>query len=150
MCIRDSVNGTLTINPVALTITASNQSKAYGQMVTFAGTEFSTSGLLNSDTVTGASLSSMGAAAGAAVNGSPYSIGVTNAVGTGLTNYTISYVNGQLTVTPVLLTVMANSTNRLYGAINPAFTVTYSGFVNGDTANVLNGMPSLTLSLIHI
>jgi hypothetical protein len=137
-------NGTLAVNQAALIITASNRSKAYGQTVVFAGTEFSTSGLLNSDTVTGASLSSPGAVAGAAVNGSPYNIMVTNAVGTGLTNYTISYVNGQLTVTPVTLTVTANSTNRIYGAANPAFTASYNGFVNGDTVSVLSGSPSLT------
>ena len=45
-------NGTLTVNPAALTITANNASKTYGQTVTFAGTEFTTSGLVNGDTVT--------------------------------------------------------------------------------------------------
>ena len=44
------------------------------------------------------SLSSTGAAATAAVNGSPYAIIASSAVGSGLTNYTISYVNGSLTV----------------------------------------------------
>ena len=137
-------NGTLTINPAALTISASNQSKAYGQAVSFAGTEFSASGLLNHDAVTSASLSSAGAAAGAGVNGSPYSITVTNATGTGFTNYAISYVNGQLTVTPVTLTVKANNTNRIYGANNPAFTAAFNGFVNNDNLSVLSGSPSLT------
>ena len=33
-----------------------------------------------------------------AVNGSPYGITITNAAGSGLSNYTISYVNGQLTL----------------------------------------------------
>ena len=136
-------NGILTINPAALTVTASNRSKAYGQTAVFAGTEFSTSGLLNSDTATGAAMSSTGAAAGAGVNGSPYSIVVTNATGTGLTNYTISYVNGQLAVTPATLTVTASNTNRPYGAANPAFTAIYTGFLNGDTAAVLSGTPGL-------
>ena len=71
---------------------------------------------------------------------------MTNATGPGLTNYSISYVNGQLFVTPALLTVTANSTNRIYGAANPAFTATYGGFENGDTAAVLSGTPSLTTS----
>jgi hypothetical protein len=140
------VNGQLTVSAAALTITASNRSKAYGQTVAFVGTEFSTSGLQNHDTVTSASLSSTGAVAGASVNGSPYSIVVTNAVGTGLTNYTISYVNGQLTVSSAVLAVTANSTNRLYGATNPVFTASYNGFLNGDTASVLSGTPSLTTS----
>ena len=132
-------NGLLTVNPAALTITASNRSKAYGQTAVFAGTEFSVGGLLNTDKVTSASLSSSGAAAGAAVSGSPYSIVVTNAVGSGLTNYNISYVNGQLTVTAAALIVAASNTNRVYGAANPAFTWSYNGFVNGDTTNVLSG-----------
>ena len=36
------VDGTLTVNAKALTITANNQSKTYGDTVTFAGTEFTT------------------------------------------------------------------------------------------------------------
>ena len=42
--------------------------------MTFAGTEFTTSGLVNGDTVTGVTLTSAGAAATATVAGSPYDI----------------------------------------------------------------------------
>ncbi len=35
-------NGTLTVNPAALTITANNASKTYGQTASFAGTAFTT------------------------------------------------------------------------------------------------------------
>ena len=139
-------NGLLTINPVGLTLTASNQAKVYGQTLSFAGTEFGASGLLNGDSVSSASLSSVGSAAVASVAGSPYSIVITNAVGTGLTNYTISYVNGLLTVNAAVLGVSANNTNRAYGATNPVFTVSYNGFVNGDGLNVLSGAPALTTS----
>jgi hypothetical protein len=48
-----------------------------------------------------------------------------------------------LTVIPTL-TVSVNSTNRVYGATNPVFTVSYSGFVNGDGTNVLTGSPTIT------
>ena len=51
--------------------------------VEFCGTEFGVSGLVNGDSVSGASLSSAGSAAGAGVGGSPYSIVITNAVGMG-------------------------------------------------------------------
>ncbi len=139
-------NGLLTVNPVGLTLTASNQAKVYGQAFNFAGTEFGASGLLNGDSVSSASLSSLGSAAVAAVAGSPYSIVITNAVGNGLTNYTISYVNGLLTVNAAVLGVSANNTNRAYGATNPVFTVSYNGFVNGDGLNVLSGSPVLTTS----
>src|SRR5439155_12116185 len=95
------VNGKLTVDPVSLTITASNRTKNYGVAVTFAGTEFTPSGLLNNDTVTSVTLTSAGAAATAPVSGSPYDIVPSVAVGTGLGNYTISYVNGRLTVSEV-------------------------------------------------
>jgi hypothetical protein len=54
---------TLTIDKAALTITASSTSKTYGETLTFAGTEFSASGLVNGDTVSGVTLTSAGAAA---------------------------------------------------------------------------------------
>src|SRR5208282_417788 len=65
-----------------------------------------------------------------------------------LTNYTISYVNGLLTVTAAPLGVSANNTNRAYGAGNPVFTVSYNGFVNGDGLNVLSGAPVLTTGAV--
>ena len=57
------LQGSLTVNPAPLTITAESTSKTYGQTVTFAGSEFTESGLVNGDTVTGVTLSSAGAAA---------------------------------------------------------------------------------------
>src|SRR5262249_11252730 len=33
-----------------------------------------------------------------------------------------------------------------YGATNPVFTTSYSGFVNGETTNVLSGTPALSTS----
>ena len=65
-----------------------------------------------SDTVTSVTLTSAGAAATASVASSPYAIVATAATGTGLGNYTISYVDGALTVTAKALTVTANSTRR--------------------------------------
>ena len=45
-------------------------------------------------------LTSTGAAGTATVAGSPYDITASDAVGSGLDNYTISYVAGMLTVNP--------------------------------------------------
>ncbi len=47
--------------------------------------------------------------------GSPYAIMPSGAVGTGLGNYTISYVNGGLAVEPAALTITADSTSKTYG-----------------------------------
>ena len=56
-------------------------------------------------------------------------------------NYIFSYANtvGGLTVTPAVLTVTANNQSRAYGASNPSFTETVSGYANGDTSSVLSG-----------
>ena len=129
------VSGGLTVEPAALTITAESTSKTYGQAVTFTGTEFTESGLVNGDAITSLTLTSAGAAAAAAVAGSPYTIVPSGAVGTGLGNYTISYVNGGLTVEPAALTITAESTSKTYGqAVTLTGTeFTETGLVNGDT-----------------
>jgi hypothetical protein len=47
------------------------------------------------------------------------------------------------TVNKAHLTVTAKAATRTYGAANPAFVATLSGFVNGDTAAVVSGAASL-------
>jgi hypothetical protein len=49
-------------------------------------------------------------------------------------NYRFTATNGQLTVTAAPLTVAANNTNRSYGAPNPAWTCTITGYQNGENA----------------
>ena len=66
-----------------MTITANNRSKNYGQTVTFAGTEFTTSGLLNGDTVTSATLRQQWRGGDRDVTGSPYAIAPSAASGNG-------------------------------------------------------------------
>ena len=107
-------NGTLTISPASLTITANNAGKVYGQTLTFAGTEFMASGLTNGDSVTSVTLASSGAVGTAAV--ASYPIVASAAIGSGLGNYSISYADGTLTVTaatPVTINgpVMLNDGN---------------------------------------
>jgi hypothetical protein len=91
----------IVINPRPLTITANSRTKAFGNTVVFDGTEFSSSGLLDSDQVASVVLTSAGAAAAATAAGSPYPIVATNAAGSGLGNYAIAYVDGSLTVMPL-------------------------------------------------
>src|SRR5205807_1729462 len=86
-------------------VTAKSTSKAEGATLTFAGTEFTTSGLVNSDAVTSVTLTSTGAAAEATVGS--YDITPSAAAGTGLSNYTIGYNKGTLTVNNVAPTVGA-------------------------------------------
>ena len=93
-----NAQGQIEITSATLTITANNATKNFGDIVTFVGTEFTATGLLGSDSVTGVNLTSPGTDATASVAGSPYPITPSAPVGTGLGNYTITYVNGTLTV----------------------------------------------------
>jgi len=136
-------NGLLTVNKAALGITATNRSKTYGQNLTFTGTEFTPSGLQNLETIGTVTLTSAGAISNAPVSGSPYSIVPSAATGGTFTpgNYAITYTNGTLTVNRAGLTVTANPAARIYGAANPAFSASYSGFVNNETVSVVSGVP---------
>lgn len=60
-------------------------------------------------------------------------------------------VNGSVSVTvhPATLTVTADNVTRTYGTANPALTVNYTGFVNGDTAAILSGTPSLSTAAVN-
>ena len=116
------VNGTLSVTPFSLVITASNLSKVYGNTLSFKGTEFSSIGLVNGDSLSSVTLNSAGAIATAGVSGSPYSIMASEAVGTGLQNYTISYLPGMLSVTPAALTLTALNQSKVYGN-----TLTFNG-----------------------
>ena len=105
----------ITVLQAALSITASNLSKTYGQNLTFAGTEFLAGGLVNGDTVTSVSLASGGTISNAPVSGSPYSIVPSAVTGSGLTNYSITFSNGLLTVNLAPLGITANNLTKTYG-----------------------------------
>ena len=88
------------INVKAATVTALNRTKIFGATMTPDQSDpgdFGTSGFVGGDSVTDVTLTSPGYAAGAAPGSHP--IGVSNATGTGLDNYTISYAPGTLSVT---------------------------------------------------
>ncbi|MEN9863109.1 MAG: hypothetical protein RLZZ601_873 [Pseudomonadota bacterium] len=131
-------NGSLSIDQANLTITANSTSKIYGQTLGFAGTEFTSTALKNSETLTGANLTSAGAAATAAVNGGTnYTIAINNATGANgfvASNYNITYTNGNLTVNPAPLGIAATGTYSGTTLVTPA-SYTLTGLVNGETVN---------------
>ena len=140
-------NGTLTVNPKALTITASDASKTYGDTQTFAGTEFTTSALISGDSVDSVTLTSTGAVSTAAVGN--YNIVPSAASGTGLSNYNITYANGTLTVNKARLTVTADIQTINTGDPDPVFTFSYSGFVSGDDGTVIDTPPTCNVPVAH-
>ena len=142
-------NGSLTVDPAALTITANNRSKVLGQVVTFdetsPSTDFTVTGLLNTDTVTSITLTSAGAPATATVAGSPYPIIPSAAVGTGLDNYTIGYVNGSLTVTYGVCAQYDQSASHKKGSTIPIkVTLCDASGVNVSSAAVILHATNIT------
>ena len=109
---------TANITPSALTVTADNQGKTYGQSVTFGSgaTQFTSSGLQNGETIGSVTLDCAGGGAAAAVATYPITPGAATGGTFSAANYTISYVPGTLTV-------------------NPAPLVPYDTWANGTFAN---------------
>ena len=95
-----STDGSLTVTPAELTITADNKTKRYGRELQFRGTEFKFKGLVSGDTITSVDLASPGAGRSANVGEGPFRITASGAEGTGLvgaggvSNYTITYLPG--------------------------------------------------------
>jgi hypothetical protein len=113
----------VTISQAPLSVTANNASKTYDGLAYTGGNGVAYSGFVNSETnsVLGGTPAYGGSSQGA-INANSYVI-----TPSGLTsgNYTISYVNGALTVNPASLTVSGLSgTDRVF---------------NGTTVDALNG-----------
>jgi MBG domain (YGX type)/Galactose oxidase, central domain/Kelch motif len=92
----DSDTKSIQILKKALTITANDATKILGATLTFAGTEFTVDGLVSGDNIATVTLTSTGAAAGAAVGS--YQILAADATGAAVVNYNITYVPGVLKV----------------------------------------------------
>src|SRR5439155_27090399 len=100
------------------------------------------SGFVNGDTASNlTTAATVTTTASASSHAGAYSITASGAVAA---DYTISYVAGTLTVNAAALTVTAEDKSKTYGAANPALTVTYAGFVNGNTAASLTTAPTVT------
>jgi hypothetical protein len=130
------VNGTLTINQATLTVGANHQTKSYGN--TDPVMTFTVTGLQFADTEASVLSGALTRDAGETVAGGPYSIrqGTLSAN----RNYTINFTGNTLAITPVSLSITANSEIKTFGTPDPVFTVTYAGLVNGDTPSGLSGV----------
>ena len=129
--------GPLAVHRAALTVTAENKSKTYGDAdPTFT---FSYSGFLGSDSASDIDTPPTCSVAGPHTDVGTYPITCSGGVDN---NYTFSYNGGTLTVNKAALTVTAENKSKTYGDADPAFTFQYSGFVNGDNAGVIDTPPT--------
>jgi len=126
-------NGTLTISKAPLIVTAKNTTAEYGDNFSI---DFEYGAFKNGEDSsvldTGAYVYIVGSA--------PYSVGTYPIVPDAVddNNYVPSYVNGILTINKATLTATADDKAKSYGDANPAFTISYSGFKNGDDSTNLD------------
>jgi hypothetical protein len=139
------VDGTLTVTPAPLIVTATSFQKVYGDPLPQFSVSYDKFVLGETPAVLGGALAfTTPATQSSAVAGSPYPItpsGLTS------TNYSISFTPGYLGVTPAPLTVTGVDRQKVFDGLpypfntNPVTTtdVTYSGFVLGQSPSVLGG-----------
>ncbi|MDP9196209.1 MAG: lipoprotein 17-related variable surface protein, partial [Pseudomonadota bacterium] len=133
------VNGTLSVTPAVLTITADDKTREYGD--TNPAFTLSYSGFKNGeDEGDLASLVTVSTLADAFSIPDDYDLSVT---GGSDVRYTYNRVNGTLAITPAPLTITADDASREYGDDNPHFAFTYLGFKNGDTEEDLAALPDI-------
>jgi len=133
------VDGSLTIDKAALTVTANNASKTYDGLAFSGGNGASYSGFVNGEdaSVLGGTLTYGGTSQGAQ-NAGTYGL---SASGLTADNYAISYNAGNLTVDKAQATITANSGQVTYnGQQHSIAGFTVSGLVNGEDASVLSGV----------
>ncbi|MEN5370981.1 MBG domain-containing protein [Luteimonas sp. TWI406] len=121
-----AIDGVLTIDPRAITITADSLAKVYGNAdptLTWSVTEGS---LVGADTLTGALTREAGENVGR------YTIDA-SALANG--NYVVTAIDGVLTIDPRAITVTADSLAKVYGNADPTLTwsVTEGSLVGADT-----------------
>ncbi|MFN4166691.1 MAG: beta strand repeat-containing protein [Pannonibacter phragmitetus] len=133
----------VTVTARAITVTADAKSMVYGDTVPTLTYTVGGSGLVNGDTLTGA----LATVATSTSNAGSYTItqgtlaAPSNYTLTASGNYDITYVAGTLTVGKASLTVTANDATKTFDglAYSGGNGVSYSGFVNNETASVLGG-----------
>ncbi|MBS99631.1 MAG: hypothetical protein CMI01_13260, partial [Oceanospirillaceae bacterium] len=133
-------DGTLAVVPRALTISADAQSKVYGDTLALGTNAFTASNLANGESVGSVTLTSLGghdADTTSAVGTYTGDIRASNASGGTFDagNYTLTYVDGDLSVTPRAATITADAQSKVYGDTlalgTSAFTA--SNLANGET-----------------
>ncbi|MEA5421550.1 MBG domain-containing protein, partial [Spirulina sp. CCNP1310] len=129
-------DGALTINPAPLTITAPAAAIEVGDPIPDPSTYVATfTGLVADDT--SADYAGSLVFTNEASDGAPFGNYAIIPSGVADPNYTITFVNGQLTIGGQVLTITADNFTRLYGEANPLFTASFAGFLPGDNASVL-------------
>lgn len=130
--------GTLTVTPRAITVTADSASRIYGDSTSLSYT-ITNGSLIDGDSLTG-SLASAGAASSANVG----VYGITQGTLAASSNYALTYVGADLTVTAATLTIRAGNGSMVYGGRLPGIGYSVSGWRNGQGDSLLSGVSVAT------
>ena len=122
--------GILTVTKKTLTVTADDKARLYGE--DNPPSTISYDGFVNGDDA--GDLATPPIATCAATPASPVGTYPITVGGGADDNYAFAYVEGTLTVGKAPLVCTAQDKARLYGDPNPAWTITYAGLKNNDTA----------------
>jgi hypothetical protein len=119
------VGSKLTITKRAITVTAESRSKIYGEGDPTLTYSITGGSLVNGDSLSGALSRNTGENVG------------TYAIGQGTlgasTNYTLTFVGANLTITQRSISVMADAKSKVYGEADPVLTYRVNGLINGDS-----------------
>jgi translation initiation factor IF-1 len=141
---QNIVNGTLTVTKAAATITVNSTSRTYGAAnPTFTGT---ITGALNGDVLT-ATYSATTATVTSSVGTYPITAVLT---GTASGNYNATVVPGTLTVGQATLNIGVNSFTKVYGSVNPTFTGSVTGVLNGDSITTTYSTTATQYSPVNV
>jgi gliding motility-associated-like protein len=133
-------SGTLIIGKAALTATADNKTKIYGEInpaLTITYTGFAGS---DNETV----LDTPPVVATTALQGSDAGTYPVTVTGGSDNNYSFACVNGTLAIIKATLTITAENKTKIYGDANPSLTVLFSGFIGTEDVTVLDTPPLVT------
>jgi hypothetical protein len=128
-----SYGGALAITPRGITLSANAQSKQYGTADLLLTYSIGGLGLATGDTTGAVFSGALARAAGETVAGGPYAINQGSLVAGG--NYTVTrFTTANLTITPALLSVLANAGNKVEGDVDPLLSYMVAGLKLNDTA----------------
>lgn len=131
--LEEITTGTLSVTPAPLTIKANDATRLYYSEEPNFG--FICNGFVNGEKENVLSpMPTLVTTASKSSNVGTYPI---KASGASNSNYTISYLDGTLTITPRTLYASVGNYERIYNEDNPAFDVKYDGFVGNEDETVL-------------
>ena len=126
------LDGSVQVQPAALSITASSASITYGGAAPVISATYS--GFVNGDTA--ASLTTPPTCTTPVTSVTPIGTYGSTCSGAVDSNYTITYVDGSVQVQPASITITASSATITYGSSPAAVTAIVSGLQNGESVSV--------------